>query len=305
MNYPDYMNEYIEYLMLSGSSVKNPKTALKKLTAYCKDIATNYLYFRPVDAQKFQEYLLDRGELASSSVAVLVGAVTSFYDYLFARELILSNPFAGIYRLKQGKSLPRNILVAKDLVSLLGFFRTFNRGKHVTERRRLYKAHLIAELFYATGIRRKELSTITLSDVDLLRGMITITDSKSKRRRSVYMGEYCRQILSVYITKTRPFILTDRQDGALLFGSSASLSVWFNSLLKTACKSLDVKAVTAHSFRHSFGVHLLSKGCDIRYIQEMLGHKALSSTQVYTRVDKADLLAVVDKCHPRSLKVAS
>ena len=90
--------------------------------------------------------------------------------------------------------------------------------------------------------------------------------------------------------------------GSLFGVNGESLGYLFNKELKKVCNSLSLPELTSHSFRHSMGYHLLRAGCDIRYIQELLGHKRLKNTQIYTRVDKDDLREVVDKYLPRSIR---
>jgi integrase/recombinase XerD len=301
MNYR-YIDEYYSYLALIDKRAHNVKTAMNYFCEYVESHGLHYLHLRATDAESIQESLLSSGSYTKATVLNMVGRISSFYDYLFSRKIVLSNPFAGLYRPQRPKALPRNILTVSEIDTLLESLKTFNTEAGVTRRRLLYKAHVAVELLYATGMRKGELQRLQVSDINCVAGTVKITDTKAGKERTLYMNDYCREILHIYITKVRPYILTAVQNKQLLFGSSRNLGMWLNALLKEKSSVLKLPPVTLHSFRHSFGMHLLSSGCDIRLIQKMLGHKALHTTQVYTRVDKKDLLRVVDSFHPRSLK---
>ena len=180
----------------------------------------------------------------------------------------------------------------------------FHKGRDLIERRNLYKAQVIAELMYSTGARVSEIANIRPNDVDFTRGVIRITDRKSRQYRDVIVNEYASKILYVYMHQMRDYVLFGKNnaDMNLLFGSRINLSVWLNIILKEACGKLNFPAMTSHHFRHAVGFHLLRAGCDIRHIQEILGHRALSSTQIYTKVDKEDLKNIIDRYHPRALR---
>jgi site-specific recombinase XerD len=301
----EYISEYLNYLILTDKKSHNAQTALDYLQKYTEREQLHILYLGAKDAEHLQESFLAKGTYTKATVLNMIGRISSFYEYLYSRKLVLSNPFTGLYRPKRPQSLPRNILSVDETNTLLDSLKDFNREDGITKRRMLYKAHVAAELLYATGMRKGELARLTVSDVDCIHGTVRILDTKANKERTVYMNDYCREVLHIYITEVRRYILTERQDKELLFGSSRNLGMWLNALLKEKSQELKFSEITVHSFRHNFGMHLLSAGCDIRLIQQMLGHSSLLTTQVYTRVDKHDLLQVVDSCHPRSLQSAS
>lgn len=304
MEFQQIVSEYLAYLEITGHRAVNAKSALSLFGAFIEEEQLSYSYIRVMNAEHFQERLLAKGSHAKATVLNLVCRVASFYDYLLKRHLVTSNPFVSLYRPKRPKSLPRNILTKEQTLKLLDGLCKFNKDNTVRGRSMCYKAHLIAELMYASGLRRGEVCRLTLADVDTDRGILRVKDTKTNRERSAFLNDYCRRILSIYITNVRPYIVTGKQNNDLLFGSIRNLGSWFNALLADRTKSLELPCVTAHSFRHSFGVHLLSNGCDIRYIKELLGHTSLNTTQIYTRVDKHDLSRVIDECHPRTTAVS-
>jgi site-specific recombinase XerD len=114
------------------------------------------------------------------------------------------------------------------------------------------------------------------------------------------LNEYAREILRLYVNELRGLLFNSLSNRELLFGAGEdSLGKMVNRELRKTCRALKLRIITSHGFRHSLGVHLLRSGCDIRHIQEILGHQRLKNTEIYTRVDKEDLKSVLDACHPR------
>jgi len=305
-----YLNKYIDYLTFQNRSIKNIKFALKIYFNYLNDNDLDALRVKINDCQNFQTYLVTmtdkKGniEYTKGSVASITGSVTGFYDYLKKEKLIYSNPFYEIKKLKLPKVLPKNIPDEKKTNEILKYLRDFNKGKDLYEKRSLYKAHVTAELMYSTGARINEIAKIKPEDIDFMRGVVRITDSKSRQMRDCILNEYTEKILRIYVEKMKDKILFGKNnaDNSLLFGCKYHLKIWFNAILQKVRKDLKLTKLTSHYFRHALGCHLLRAGCDIRIIQGILGHKALSSTQVYTNIEKEDLRNIIDKYHPRSFR---
>ena len=301
--------EYIQELKLQGRPFKTIKSNLKIFFLFIENAGIDFLRMKIRDAQDFQMHLsTEAGEdgnirYSRGSVVSIIGSVTAFYDYLRRKKLIFSNPFLEIKRISPEKRLPKNILNEEKMDALLRNLRQFGKGKGLYERRGLYKAHVIAELMYSCGARINEIAGLKPSDIDFLRGLARIKDSKSGRYRDVIINEYASKVLTVYI-KAREYILFGQNNGdtSLLFGSKFNLQIRLNALLNEESKKLGFGRFTSHHFRHALGYHLLRNGCDIRYIQEILGHRFLNTTQVYTKVDKEDLKGVIDEYHPRRMR---
>ncbi len=172
-------------------------------------------------------------------------------------------------------------------------------------KRQFYRTHVLCELIYSTGLYISEVVELCLTDVDLKRGVV-------KRGVKEYiLNEYTRNVLQIYIEKMRPVILGDhlhthRQER--LFGcGDNSLPKAVNEVLKREWSSSGLSEGAAQPFttkqlRHAMAFHLLRGGCDIRYIQEIIGHKNINNTQVYIQMDKEGLKSVIDNFHPRVLK---
>ena len=204
------------------------------------------------------------------------------------------------------RPLPRNLLKEKETSNLLAELEKFEQEKYILDKIRRYRMHLLAELLYSTGMRISEASDLQLNDVDLERGTVTVKDKKGHKRRVCFLNEYAKGVLKLYINKMRPwtFHKLNRQNGSLFGTAGGRLGVILNQELSKVCNKLKYPAITSHSFRHMVGYHLLRAGCDIRYIQDFLGHENIKTTQVYTKVDKEDLRAVLDQYHPRQFRKA-
>ena len=157
---------------------------------------------------------------------------------------------------------------------------------------------------YATGIRSSEAAALRVEDVDFTRSLLFIREGKGGASRMAYMNQYSLQLLKLYVEKMRPLILTKlwaRKE--LLFGCDwMSFGKLVNRTLHDLTEGLSFPRFTSHDFRHSLGYHLLRAGCNIRHIQQILGHKRLRNTEIYTKVDREELREVLDAFHPRKWK---
>jgi site-specific recombinase XerD len=203
------------------------------------------------------------------------------------------------------KKLPRNLLKEKEMDRFLERLSRFEEGKSLKNRVFRYRVHVIAELMYSTGLRISEVADLKVNDVDLRRSLVEVREGKGGRARVAFLNEYAREVLRVFIEKMRPLVFSEcnERNGALLFGTGwAWLGHVVNNTLKAAAKEAETSAPTSHGFRHALGYHLLRSGCNVRHIQQILGHRKLSTTEIYTKVEKEDLKEVMDRHHPRRFK---
>lgn len=301
------LTEYLAYVSAQNRPIEERKSTLAIYCRYLDDEAIDFLRITIPEAQSFQRTLAmkthDDGTpyYASATVIAMIGRVTAFYAYLKMKKWIPYNPFKEITRLRGEKSLPRNILTAEEMAGVLATLRSFMAGASSADKRMRYKAHVIAELMYSTGARIHEIASLRVEDVDFSRGVVRITDRKTGTERQGIVNEYALKILRLYVDEMRGYALTKRSDRELLFGAQNNVLRWINCQMTKACHEKGLPKFTSHGFRHAYASHLLKNGCDIRYIQELLGHESIGSTQVYTRVVKEDLRGVIDAYHPRSL----
>jgi site-specific recombinase XerD len=275
---------------------------------WVNDFGFDFIHLCIAEAQEYQLYLCTKtnedGSVHYSRVTVstMVDRIRRFYEYLRKIKVIHSNPFNEIQTIRQKKTIPKNILNEEEMSKFLRHFREFNKAKNLIERRRLYRAHVLAEFMYSTGARINEVMKVRREDIDFLRGTVIVYDDKTGKSRECILNEYAAKVLQIFIEEMRSYALVSnikRSDS--LFGAGSSLVVWFNGVLTSESAKLGLSKVTTHHFRHAVGFHLLRAGCDIRYIKEILGHEELGTTQIYTKVDKQDLKSVIDKFHPRKI----
>ena len=300
------VKEYENYLLASGMRTKGIKHSVSVFTRYLDENGLDILSLGYRDAQNFQSWLTSqKGRYSASSILSIIGPLSAFYDYTGKRRITGTNPFSLIDRVKAPHRIPGNIPDEAEMDALLTHLGRFTRGGNLREFKSAYKAHVLTELLYSTGMRISEAAVIKVTDVDLSGGLVAVHDSKTKKERIAFLNEYSCSVLYIYINELRGKVLWmhNGADPDLLFGSRVNLKTWLNSVLSDACREMGRGKVTSHIFRHAFGYHMLRAGCDIRKIQKFLGHERLNTTQVYTKVDTEKLRNVLDRYHPRALKV--
>jgi tyrosine recombinase XerC len=239
-----------------------------------------------------RDYLSELHQTARQRATLLrpIAVLRAFYKFLLREGEINQNPFAGIPLPKKEKKLPR-FLSEQEMVVLLDAPLKHGAGN-------LRDAALL-ELLYSSGIRIQELCQLNVEDLDLLGGMVRVF-GKGSRERLVPFGQTAEQRLRDYIS-SRPASMRQRyplflnHNGSRLTdrGARMIVSKWvINAALR--------QKISPHAFRHSFATHLLNRGCDLRSVQEMLGHRNLATTQNYTHVTTDHLRKVYEKAHPRA-----
>jgi integrase/recombinase XerD len=287
-------------------STDNLAPKLKPLFEYLSADGMEYRQLGIREAQEFQTHLATMEEpdgtphYATLTVTTLIAAASRFYNYLKASGLVATNPFLRIKRIRTEKRLPRNIPREGELAAFLERFRRFWERKRLRERRSFYKIHVIAELMYATGMRISEVFNLKAGDIDFKNRTIRVRDNKKGRERTAYMNEYAAGVLRLYAEKMRSSVNRNKRVEAL-FGLEGKSSIveTVNKHLVREGKAAGIGRFTSHCFRHSLGFHLLRRGCDMRYIQLILGHEDMNTTTIYTKVEKSDLRHELDRFHPR------
>jgi len=249
------------------------------------------------DSLALRSYLADlyRKKLRKASIGRKLAALKTFFAFLLRRGRIRSNPAELIQAPKAEKYVPK-VLSVDDVFALLG------EGAGAGPEGRRNRA--ILELFYGSGVRLSELAGLNVQDLDLVEGLVKVR-GKGARERIVPLGPPSRDALARWIEERSAWVREGEAGaGAPLFlnrrgGRLSGRSV---ARLLDACvrKSGIGRKISPHALRHSFATHLLDAGADLRSIQEMLGHKSLSTTQKYTAVSIGRLLEVYDRAHPKA-----
>lgn len=250
--------------------------------------------------QDIMDYLfkLKDSGISSNSVSRALVAIKMFYKFL-VRERLAKDDVAGVLESpKLIRPLP-NVMGMNDVEKLLEEGPNKNKDRIAAGRD---KAAL--ELMYATGMRVSELVDLTMDGLNLDVGYIKCK-GKGDKERIVPIGKKAKEAVEIYVQKIRPKLqkkgsAEDRHLFLSRLGKSLSrVSFW--KMIKTNAKLASIKSdVTPHTLRHSFATHLLEGGADLRVVQEMLGHADISTTQIYTHIDKARLKLIHKKFHPRA-----
>jgi integrase/recombinase XerD len=297
--------EYLEYERLRGHTekgFKNVRNRTPRFIEYVEGCGLRIADVQIKDASGFQGWLIAK-KLQNASVVSYISPAVAFCEFLRKRGVLPINPFKMIRRVQAGKKLPRNIPKENTMEKLLDSLARYDLAQGLKGMKTAYRAHVAAELLYSSGIRKSEAAGIKVEDIDFNRGLIYINEGKGGTSRIAYISTYARDILKLYVTRIRPFMCISKNsvNKGLLFNLRwECFGAMMNKALRSAAKKLKLRGITCHTFRHAVGYHLLRAGCPIRHIQEVLGHKNMRNTEIYTKVDRENLRSVLDEFHPRS-----
>ena len=272
------------------------------ISSYGRDLGQLEAYFieKKVDWRSAGNVVL-RGFLAclyekkrkKSTIGRKLAAMRSFYAYCLKRKWIEKNPAKVLARPRQDKNVP-SFLSEDEMAEFLDL-PSSDKPLDLRDRAAL-------ELLYASGIRVGELVAVDLEDISFGERLVRVK-GKGKKERLVLFGKKAEAGLRAYL-QARPDILKDRLSQNALFLNYRGERLTSRSVERIVGKYIRRTAVrrkiSPHSLRHSFASHLLSRGADLRVIQELLGHASLATTQKYTHLDLKQLLDIYKKSHPRS-----
>ena len=246
--------------------------------------------------QGMLSYLLDLKErnYAATTVARKVAAAKSFFTFMVAEDKIKDNPMQDVPSPRIGKSLPKPLSISQARLLLE------QPAKLSTPEARRDKAML--ELLYASGMRVSELVSLNLGDVDIESGFVRCF-GKGHKERLIPIHQQAASAVREYLEQARPKLAHNKEERALFLNPRGDRLTrqGFWQKLKEYAKSANLEAdVTPHTLRHSFATHMLSGGADLRYVQEMLGHANISTTQVYTHLTSEHIRRSYEKSHPRA-----
>jgi integrase/recombinase XerD len=299
-----YLHRYAEKLELTGyakKSILEYRSALQLFFRYMEDTenVTDIDEITPAHLTAYHAYLQygkfkDDRFLSNSTIRQRLNAVKAFLRIFHDEGLLSADLSHFITPPKSKKSLPRNVPSVNDMGRLLD---TVRPADPITLRDRT-----LLELLYATGIRAEEVMTLTVDNVNLSEKSLFI-HGKGAKDRIVPIGDWVLPWLIEYLETGRPKLLHPRNPIDTLFISKRGNRLFDSNLCwilrKYITSAVLTGHITPHSFRHACATHMLAGGADIRYIQELLGHVDLSTTQIYTRVDISSLKKAHKQYHPR------
>ncbi|MCL7454530.1 MAG: tyrosine recombinase XerD [Anaerolineae bacterium] len=263
------------------------------LAAYSNDLSQFMEYLEPrvdswagVDRDTIVDYIMvmkGDQEYASSTVARKVAAIKSFFHYLGDRGVLEDDPTATLDSPKVRKRLPKAIAV-KELEQLLAEPAQDESPKSLRDR-------ALLELLYATGLRVTELVSLDVDDVNLASGTLRVVRSRDKAERIVPIHERAVEPLRDYLERGRIQLLREPEEEALFLNHRGNRltrqGLWL--IVKHYVHEVGItEDVTPHTLRHTFAAHLVGKKADLEYVQKLLGHANISTTQVYTQVGQEE-----------------
>ena len=296
MIWADYLTSYKNFLKLEKSLSANT------IEAYMKDIqrfinfskAPSPADVKPIEIRAFIDELdADDGMSAHSQARILSG-VKSFFKYLLIHDIIESDPSELIETPKLSRKLPTvlspeeidQLIEAVDLDSETG-----------------YRNRSILETLYGCGMRVSELINLRITDLHFDDSYVKIK-GKGSKERLVPIGRCVKDAITLYIHNYRNTLDINRKDENVLFlnrrGKKMTRVMVFTIIKDLAAKIGLKKTISPHTFRHSFATQLLEGGADLRAIQEMLGHESITTTELYTHIDREYLRDTIMRFHPRS-----
>lgn len=281
------VSEFLNY-------IRNKNYSLNTIISYINDLYYFHEFvkmdFDKVEYDDIRDYLeyLNLKKEKSTSVSRKISSLKSFYKFLYKNDYMDKKdyPLVKVTYPKKEKKLPK-FLYYNDLLEIINESSKDKDG---------VRDRLIIEMLYATGVRVSELVNIKLNDIDFNNKRIIVC-GKGNKERIVYYGDYAEEVLNKYL-KTHV-----RKNNNYLFLNSKGEQITdggIRYIIDNIMKKLSIKThVTPHVLRHTFATDMLNNGCDIKVVQELLGHSSLKATEIYTHVTNEHLKEVYYKCFPR------
>jgi integrase/recombinase XerD len=299
-----YMDEHFEWMLMTGytsDTVRGRRQAIRRFIAWCdkRGLATPQEITKPI-LERYQRHLFyyRKADGAPLSLGTQHGALAplkTFFKWLAKENHILWNPASELELPPQPKHLPRTLLSVADVEQIL---RSID---HTTVTGLRDRAML--EVLYSTGLRRSEFANLRRYDADLSRLTVFVREGKGRKDRLVPLGARAALWLDKYMTTSRPQLAGN--DCEALFVTDYGEPMTPDYLAARVSRMMDQAGIdkpgSCHLFRHACATHMLDNGADIRFIQAMLGHAALSSTERYTHVAIAKLQQIHAATHPAKL----
>jgi len=275
---------------LSDNTVESYSRDLLRFFAFLNEKGLSPLN---LERNHIEEYIRSlQGELSPRSIARNISAIKMFFKFLISEGLIKESPARLLESIKMPAKLPET-LSYKEVDILL--------DQPDTSKPRGLRDKAMLELLYATGLRVSELIGLKINDINLEAGYVR-TIGKGSKERIVPMGDKAIAVLNEYLSAGRALISRDMKSPYLFLnsrGNSLSRQGFWKILKGYGVAAGIKKRTTPHSLRHSFATHLLEGGADLRAVQVMLGHADISTTQIYTHINKERLRQIHEKYHPR------
>ncbi len=299
MSWPSYIKGFRSYLQLerslSGNSIEAYEHDIEKLHQYVqfKELSGGPDKITLEDLQGFIKWINELG-MGARSQARLLSGIKSFYKYLILENVIKDDPTLLMEGPRLGRKLP-DFLSIDEINTIIGMI---DLSKPEGERNKA-----LLETLYSSGLRVSELVGLKKSNLHPEIGLLRVT-GKGNKERLVPIGSVALKQIATYESSYRNHlnIKPGNEDFLFLNRRGAKLSrVMVFTIIKQLVLAAGIKkSISPHTFRHSFATHLIEGGADLRAVQEMLGHESITTTEIYTHLDREYLRSAILQFHPRS-----
>ncbi len=298
------ISRFLRYLNVerncSDLTIKSYREDLELLYGFlCETLASSPRpsQITPLDLRKYVSALHESG-YAKSSVSRRLASMRSYFKFCQREGLCETNPAKPLRNPRRERKLP-HFLTGSEIGKLLS---APSKKEPLGLRDRA-----ILETLYSAGLRVSELIGVNLDDLDFEDGLVRVR-GKGKRERLAPLGSFAMKALRSWLKNRTPARGLSKEEAAAVFLNKFGKRLTTRSVARMLEKYLKVTGLdlrtSPHTLRHSFATHLLDRGADIRSVQELLGHKSLVTTQIYTHVSTAGLRQAYERAHPRARKKA-
>ena len=290
-----YIRQFNQYLLLERSL--SPKTA----EAYLHDIrlldeflkGRKFTDVQIEDLQEFIIYLKEEKQVESTSQARIMAGIRGFYRFLTVEQVVKENPAKLIETPKLRQKLP-TVLTIPEVEAIIGAVDLSQPEGH--------RNKAIIEVLYGCGLRVSELVNLRLSWLRFDEGYLRVI-GKGDKERIVPIGETARKAVLLYTEGRRQHLKIKKGCEDIVFlnrrGGQLTREMVFLIVKELAAAAGITKTISPHTFRHSFATHLVEGGADLRAVQEMLGHESITTTEIYTHLDRDYIQSTIALFHPR------
>lgn len=300
MSWKSYTNGFALYLKLeknlASNSIDGYIRDVDKLEQYFTEIIESSISLKEIkfsDLQAFISWINDLG-LGARSQARLISGIKSFFKYLIEENVIIVNPSDLLEVPRIGRKLPDTLSVEE--IDLL--VDAIDRSKPEGERN-----VAILEVLYGSGVRVSELISLKISEIFWEEEFIRII-GKGDKQRIVPISQKALKHLKIYLNSIRVHLSIDSDYEDFVFlnrrGKGLTRVMIFTIVKQLALKINLKKNISPHTFRHSFATHLIEGGADLRAVQDLLGHESITTTEIYTHLDRSYLRQMILDYHPWS-----
>ena len=297
MSWESSIKEFKYYLRIERSLADNTIQSylrdINKLADYCNQLKIDEKNVKVNDIRNFINHL-NNDQISARSQARIISGIKAFYKYLILEDYIKDDPTLLIENPKIGLKLPEVLSVNEIEIIISSIDLSKKHGQ---------RNKAIIETLYSCGLRVTELINLKISNINFKEEYVKVI-GKGNKERLTPIGSNALKYIQIYVNEVRIHQKINKGHEDIVFlnnrGSKLSRVMIFTLIKNTLEKCGIKKKVSPHTFRHSFATHLIEGGADLRAVQEMLGHESITTTEIYTHLDKDYLRSNIMQFHPRS-----